>query len=91
LLRRIFLSQAEGQLFGAELKGRTGTELLAEIVATGRCYWMTPRKNSRALSLGASARGQTGLAHGQRGWQEPVLEVDAASGRAAVVSALVRG
>jgi superfamily II DNA or RNA helicase len=74
LLRRIFLAQAEGQLFGADIKGRTGTEMLGDLVATGRCYWMTPRKNSRALSLGAPRAAKPVWRTDQRGWQEPVLE-----------------
>jgi superfamily II DNA or RNA helicase len=75
LLRRIFLAQVDGQLFGAELKGRFGTEILAEIVATGRCYWTNPRKNDRALSLGAPRAAKPVWRTDKRGWQEPVLEI----------------
>jgi superfamily II DNA or RNA helicase len=75
LLRRIFLAQDDGQLFGAELKGRTGAELLAEIVATGRGHWMNLRKNGRALSLGAPRPAKPVWRTDQRGWQEPAIEV----------------
>jgi superfamily II DNA or RNA helicase len=79
LLRRIFLSQAEGQLFGAELKGRTGAEVLLDLVATGRCYWMSLRKNSRALSLGAARAAKPVWRTDERGWQAPILEVTPAA------------
>jgi len=75
LLRRIFLAQHEGQLFGAELKGREGAELLAEMAATGRCYWLSLRKNSRALSLGPARPAKPAWRADSRGWQEPVFEV----------------
>jgi superfamily II DNA or RNA helicase len=74
LLRRLFLAQEDGQLFGAELKGRAGVELLAEIVATGRCHWMNSRKGSRPLSLGAARPAQPVWRTDQRGWQEPAIK-----------------
>jgi superfamily II DNA or RNA helicase len=79
LLRRLFLSQNDVSLYGAELKGRAGAEGLAEIVATGRCYWQSLRKNDRALSLGAPRAGKPVWRTDQRGWQEPVLEVTPAA------------
>jgi superfamily II DNA or RNA helicase len=79
LLRRIFLAQDDVPLYGAELKGRAGAQGLAEIVATGRCYWQSLRKSNRALSLGAPRAGKPVWRTDKRGWQEPVLEVTPAA------------
>jgi len=75
LLRRLFLSQDDVQLYGAELKGQAGAEWLGEIVPTGRCHWMSLRKNSRPLSVGAPRAAKPIWRTDQRGWQEPALEL----------------
>ena len=75
LLRRIFLEQDDIGFYGAELKGRAGAAELAEIVATGRCYWESLRGSNRALSLGAPRAGKAVWRTDKRGWQEPVLEI----------------
>ena len=59
--------------------GRPGAQVLPEIVATGRCYWQSLRKNSRALSLGAARPAKPIWRTDQRGWQEPILEVTLAA------------
>jgi superfamily II DNA or RNA helicase len=79
LLRRLFLLQDGGHDFAAELKGPAGAALLAEIVATGRCYWMSLRKSIRALSLGAPRAAQPVWRTDKRGWQEPAFEVTPAA------------
>jgi superfamily II DNA or RNA helicase len=80
LLRQLFLSQEDAQLYGVELRGRTGAEGLAELVATGRCYWQSLRKNNPALSLGAPRTAKPVWRTDQRGWQEPVFEMTPAAG-----------
>ncbi len=75
LLRRIFLSQDDLQMYNAELRGRPGAEVLPEIVATGRCYWQSLRKSIRALSLGPPRAGTPLWQTDNRGWQEPILQV----------------
>jgi superfamily II DNA or RNA helicase len=79
LLRQIFLIQDGGHSFSAELKGPAGAALLGEIVATGRCYWMSLRRNGPPLSLGAPRVAQPVWRADKRGWQEPVFEVTPAA------------
>jgi superfamily II DNA or RNA helicase len=79
LLRRIFLMQADGHIYAAELKGPEGAGLLKDIVATGRCYWMSLRKNSPALSLGSPRAAQPIWRADKRGWQEPVFDLTPAA------------
>ena len=85
LLRGLFLSLDDVQLYGVELKGRPGAQWIGDIIGTGRCYWQDPRKSGRALSLGAARAAKPVWRTDQRGWQEPALEV---SPFAAVVLAL---
>jgi superfamily II DNA or RNA helicase len=79
LLRRIFLSQEGGPSYDAQLKGPAGAALLGEIVATGRCYWASLRKDCPALTLGAPRAAQPVWRADKRGWQEPVFEVTPAA------------
>jgi superfamily II DNA or RNA helicase len=79
LLQRIFLLRSGHQVSVPELKGRSGAELLVEILSTGRCYWRGLTRNSRALSLGAPRPAKPLWRVDDRGWQQPAFEVTPAA------------
>jgi superfamily II DNA or RNA helicase len=75
LVRKIIFSRANGVDYNTELTGETGAELLAEILATGRCRWRSLAKNRPPLLLGAKRPARAAWKIDAKGWQQPVLDV----------------
>jgi superfamily II DNA or RNA helicase len=74
LARKIYLSQLDGQFFSTELQGAALTELLPEILVTGRCYWRSVSGKGRAIALGAPRPATPVWRMDERGWQEPAFD-----------------
>ncbi|MGO8699622.1 MAG: SNF2-related protein [Limisphaerales bacterium] len=75
LARKIYLSQVDGQFFSTELSGKAITELLPEILATGRCYWKSVSNKGRAVALGPARAAAPVWRMDARGWQQPAFDV----------------
>lgn len=75
LVREVALTQTQSGAWQMFLEDQRGAELLARLVATGRCYWRKAGKTAQPLKLGEARNGELAWTTTDGGAQQPALAI----------------